>query len=79
MTRRLPKVQRITTAAVAAFKARDRAALHLALDFCPWHPSPLPREVEELGVDFGPAPDWWNEADWRFAQELRRKLEKATQ
>ena len=53
-----------------------------ALGLMPWQPSPLPLEIEGLGVDqdeppayIARAPHWL--ADYRLAQELQRELEKA--
>ena len=72
--------RRVTPAAVEAYKARDYMRLHLALGLMPWQPSPLPLEVEGLGVDQGPPPEWVRSypervADWELAQRLQRELE----
>jgi hypothetical protein len=51
--------------------------LHELFDLTPWHHSPLPTEIDGLGVDQGPHPDYYDERqahDWRRAQELQRQL-----
>jgi len=79
--RRLGKARehRITPEAVAAFMAGDFTRLHRALGLKPWEPSPLPRDIEPLGVDEGPGPQnrtSWAEA-WPKVQELQRVLIEA--
>jgi len=43
--------RRLTPEVIAAWKAGDESALHRALGLFPWDQSPLPREIEPLGVD----------------------------
>jgi hypothetical protein len=65
--------RRITPDAIAAFRASDEAALHLALRLPPWHISPLT-------VGDGPSPyppNAMGRETWAQAQELRRALEEA--
>jgi hypothetical protein len=60
----------------AAARVRSKRALGLK----PWEPSPLPRDIEPLGVDEGPGPQnrtSWAEA-WPKVQELQRALIEAT-
>lgn len=72
---------RITPEAIAAYRARDYMGLHQALGLRPWEISPLPLEVEALGVDQNPPPEprqyggWYD--TWEQAQELQRLLEEA--
>lgn len=62
---------RITPDAIAAFKAGDVSALHLALKLGPWVPSPLDVEPDEPS----PYPAGTGGAEyWPLAQELRREL-----
>ena len=69
---------RVTPEAVEAYIARDFMRLHLALGLMPWECSPLPVEVEGLGVDQGPRPSCWDERHgYDEAQELQRELEAA--
>ena len=53
--------------------------LHRALGLMPWECSPLPVEIEGLGVDQGdPRPSCWDDRHgYEQAQELQRELEKA--
>jgi hypothetical protein len=73
--------QKITAAAVQAYRARDYAALHVALRLPPWNRSPLPIAECALGVDQGEPPEderpdpWRN--SWCVARELRSELEQA--
>lgn len=69
--RRSKRTNRITGAAVAAYRAGDSSALMFALEMGPWETSPL-------DADDGPAPAWLKgdreRRDWEQAQELRRAL-----
>ena len=71
---------RITDEAVEAFQAGDYIALHRALGLPPWHPSPLPESVHDLGVDPDNPPPGdgtsWGEF-WPAAVELQRELQAA--
>ena len=66
---------RITPEAVEAFVARDRTALHRALDLRPWQPSPLETDAE--------SPPAWSRAGspghdaWALVRGLRLELDKA--
>ncbi|MEQ1952483.1 hypothetical protein [Mesorhizobium sp. CN2-181] len=75
--RRNPKRrQKVTPEAVEAFRARDFAALHLALGLGPWEASPLPASITPLGVD--PADRHsWGEETWRQAVALQARLQEA--
>ncbi len=71
------RVHRITPEAIEAFAAGDFLALHQALGLKPWEVSPLPLEIELLGVDQGPPPadsSWAWRQSWPKAQELQRLL-----
>ena len=52
------RLHRITSEAVAAYIARDFTGLHRALGLMPWQPSPLPLEIEGLGVDQDEPPSY---------------------
>ena len=70
---------RIMPEAVEAYRAGDYMRLHAALGLKPWECSPLPVEVDGLGVDQGPRPSYYDERHgWEQAQELQLELEKAT-
>ena len=70
---------RITGEAVEAYRQGDYMRLHRALGLMPWECSPLPVEVDGLGVDQGPRPSYYDERHgWEQSQELQRELEKAT-
>jgi hypothetical protein len=43
--------RRITPEAIDAWKRADFMALHRALGLMPWQPSPLPREIDALGIN----------------------------
>jgi hypothetical protein len=45
----------ITAEAIEAYRARDHLRLHRALGLKPWECSPLPADVEPLGVDHSSA------------------------
>ena len=69
---------RITPEAVEAYRAGDYMRLHRALGLMPRECSPLPVEIEGLGVDQGPRPSCWDERHgYEQAQELQRQLEAA--
>ena len=68
---------RITDEVVKAWHDCDFLALHAALNLTPWHHSPLPSEIDGLGVSPGPAPgymDLFQVQDWKQAQALQRRL-----
>jgi hypothetical protein len=77
--RRTPKLRdhRVTEAAVAAFLAGDRLALHRALGLKPWQPSPIDATEAEPPAWAGPMDGW--RAGWQLARALREKLEAAHQ
>ena len=66
---------RITPEAVEAFVARDRLALHRALDLRPWHPSPLDTAAEAPPAWSQPGTPWHDA--WTLVRGLRLELERA--
>jgi hypothetical protein len=70
---------RITPEVIAAWRAGDYGALHLALHLHPWCHSPLPKEIICLGVDQNSPPhflDVQQREDWRQAAALQAELLK---
>ena len=66
---------RITPEAVEAFVARDRLALHRALDLRPWHPSPLDTDADAPPAWSRPGSPWHDA--WTLVRGLRLELDKA--
>jgi hypothetical protein len=53
--------------AIDAWRRYDFTALHLALDLAPWEPSPLPAEIDGLGVSEDDPPDPASANAWDMA------------
>jgi hypothetical protein len=62
--------------AIDAWKRCDSTALHLALDLAPWEPSPLPAEIDGLGIHDAPDPASNNAWDMAYPKVigLQRQL-----
>jgi hypothetical protein len=65
--------RRITSQALAAYRAGDWLSLHRELNLRPWQPSPL-----DVGTDAPPGAETnaWAHS-WALAVELREELERA--
>jgi hypothetical protein len=71
---RLQPRNRITPEAVAAFKAKDWTALHLALGLKPWEMNPL--DVHKKSEPSRDNPSPWFQSWWKV-RRLRKELEAA--
>lgn len=69
------RCHRVTPAAIEAFAAGDKGALHLALDLRLWQPSPLEADEDAPSAWMQPGTTWQDA--WPLVRVLRLELEGA--